>query len=95
MKSICSLSWLAAHGRCRAGEAKKKKDDPLRGDIQKALKELLGGKSTKTPEERKELRDNLRLAMQFRAIEAKIGDDEYGSGFTDSSYGKEQIEDDE
>ena len=22
--------------------------------------------------------------MQFRAIEAKIGDDEYGSGFSDS-----------
>ena len=62
----------------------KTKNDPLRGDIEKALKELLGGKSTKSAEERKELRDNLRLAMQFRAIEAKIGDDEYGSGFSDA-----------
>lgn len=61
----------------------KKKPDPLRRDIEKALIELLGGKSTKSPEERKELRDNLRLAMQFRAIEAKIGDEDYGSGFSD------------
>ena len=66
----------------------KTKNDPLRGDIEKALKELLGGKSTKSAEERKELRDNLRLAMQFRAIEAKIGDDEYGSGFTDADNEK-------
>jgi len=60
---------------------KKKIADPLKGDIEKALVELLSGKSTKTVEERKELRDNLRLAMQFRAIEAKIGDEDYGSGF--------------
>jgi len=63
---------------------KKSGKDPLKDDIEKALVELLGGKSTKTGEERKELRANLKLAMQFRAIEAKIGDDEYGSGFTNA-----------
>ena len=72
----------------------KTKNDPLRGDIEKALKELLGGKSTKSPEEREELRDNLRLAMQFRAIEAKIGDDEYGSGFADGQGDEKKADDD-
>lgn len=71
---------------------KKKVNDPLKRDIEKALVELLGGKSTKTDEERKELRANLKLAMQFRAIEAKIGDDEYGSGFANGKDGDENAE---
>jgi hypothetical protein len=72
---------------------KKTGKDPLKDDIEKALVELLGGKSTKTDEERKELRANLKLAMQFRAIEAKIGDDEYGSGFVNDDESKQSDDD--
>lgn len=72
---------------------KIKLNDPLKRDIEKALVELLSGKSIKTPEERKELRDNLRLAMQFRAIEAKIGDDEYGSGFANGDDAEQSSDD--
>ena len=61
---------------------KKKNDDALKRDIETGLRELLGGKSTKTADEKEELRRNLKLAIQFRLAEAKIGDDEYGSGFS-------------
>jgi hypothetical protein len=76
------LGDLRIASRFSARPMKKKSGkDPLKDIIEKALTELLGDKQTKNDEERKELRANLKLAMQFRAIEAKIGDDEYGSGF--------------
>ena len=74
---------------------KKNKEDRLRESIEKSLTELLGGKSTKTVEERAELRANLKLAMQFRAIEAKIGEEEYGSGFTNGRDDEKQPESDD
>jgi hypothetical protein len=55
-----------------------KKADELESKIQDGLSELLGGKSKKTPEERAELRENLKLAMSWKKI---AGDDAWGSGF--------------
>jgi hypothetical protein len=72
---------------------KTKHEDQLKIDIEKGLRELLGGKSTKTEAEKNELRANLKLAMQFRAIESKIGDEEYGSGFSNGD--DKRVDDDD
>lgn len=56
-----------------------KKNDEIDRCIVTGLRELLGGKSKKTPEERAELRDNLKLAMAYKKI---AGDEGWGSGFS-------------
>jgi hypothetical protein len=55
-----------------------KKTDALEKKIQEGLNDLLSGTSKKTPEERAELRENLKLAMAWKKI---AGDEEYGTGF--------------
>jgi hypothetical protein len=56
-----------------------KKADYLERKIKDGLAELLDGKSRKTPEERAELRENLKLAMAWKKI---AGEDTWGSGFS-------------
>jgi hypothetical protein len=56
-----------------------KKTDEIDKWIIGGLRELLGGKSKKTPEERAELRDNIKLAMGYKKI---AGDEGWGSGFS-------------
>jgi hypothetical protein len=56
-----------------------KKADDLERKIKDGLSELLDGKSKKTPEERAELRENLKLAMAWKKI---AGDEQWGSGFS-------------
>jgi hypothetical protein len=60
----------------------KIKSDKLQAEIEKALNKLLDVQSTKTEADREELRSNIRLAMQWKAIENKLNDASWGSGFT-------------
>lgn len=53
-----------------------KKAEKLDKQIVDGLQELLAGKSAKTPEERAELRENLKLAMAWKKI---AGDEDWGS----------------
>lgn len=59
-----------------------KKSDKLQATIEKTLAELLGGKSTKTAEEKAEMRSNVMLAIKWQSVKLKINDDDWGSGFT-------------
>ncbi len=57
-------------------------DKALQNKLERALIELLGGKSTKSAEERTEMRANINAATKFLAVKHKLGDSAYGSGFS-------------
>jgi len=62
---------------------KKNTDDKLKTEIEKALNKLLEVQNLSTKEDREELRSNVRLAMQWKAVENKLSDADWGSGFSD------------
>ncbi len=59
----------------------KTKDKKLQDTLERALTELLSGKSKKTAEERDEMRQNINAATKFLAVRHKLVDNEWGSGF--------------
>jgi len=58
-----------------------KKTDNLEASIEKGLKLLLNGNSTKTDAEKEELRRNILLAIKWQAVKLKKSEGGWGSGF--------------
>lgn len=54
----------------------------LQKNIETALYKLLTGKGAPTKEQRDEQRANINAATKFLAIKNKLGDQPWGSGFT-------------
>lgn len=62
--------------------------DRLQAKIDRALNELLDGKSKKTTEEKDDLRKDVLLAIKWQAVKLKIQDDAWGSGFNKNGKGE-------
>ncbi len=58
-----------------------KKSDDLEASIEKGLTDLLSGKSTKTADDKEELRRNILLAIKWQAVKLKKSEGGWGSGF--------------
>lgn len=69
---------------------RKLRDKALQHKLERALINLMGGKTTMTADERKEMRDNINLATKFLAVKNKLGGEEYGSGFTNGEAKEEK-----
>lgn len=65
--------------------SRKLGDKALQNKLERALVELLSGKSTKTAEEREEMRQNINAATKFLAVKHKLGGEAYGSGFSNGA----------